>query len=251
MEKQKPKGRKSVFVCAIFFMVIAIIFNAVAIKRFFTSTVDSDTKVSTKTNQITDLNEKTNNDFTVCIDAGHGGEEDPGALSNDETRYESNDNLAVALKVQEYLEQSGVTVIMTRTDNMFVELYDRADIANTANVDLFVSLHRNSAEEGNGVEIWVNYQMNEDDITLATNILDGLDEVGVSANRGVQYGYQGYDVSAKINYAVNDATEMPSCLVELGFITNDTDNKLFDENLDSYAKSIADGIIKSANSIKT
>ena len=100
-----------------------------------------------------------------------------------------------------------------------------------------------------GVEVWVNYDAPDDDTLLAKNILDGLDKVGISQNRGVQFGYQGYDPTAKVNYVVNEKSFMPSCLVELGFITDDEDNKLFDENLDAYAESIAEAIVKTADEL--
>lgn len=185
----------------------------------------------------------------VCIDAGHGGEEDCGALSNDESRYESNDDLNIALAVEKCLKERGADVLMIRNDDKYVELYSRAEKANDADADLFVSLHRNSAEIGQGVEVWVNYDAPDDDTLLAANILEGLDKVGISQNRGVQFGYQGYAPSAKVNYVVNEKSDMPSCLVELGFITDDEDNKLFDENLEAYAEAIAESIIKSADEL--
>ena len=119
----------------------------------------------------------------------------------------------------------------------------------TTQAQTYVSLHRNSAQTGQGVEVWVNYDAPDDDTLLAKNILEGLDEVGISQNRGVQYGYQGYDPTAKVNYVVNEKSNMPSCFVELGFITDDEDNRLFDENLDAYAKSIAESIVKSAEEL--
>ena len=188
-------------------------------------------------------------ELLVCIDAGHGGEEDCGALSKDETRFESNDDLKMALAVEKHLQELGADVLMTRNEDIYVDLYSRPEMANDANADLYVSLHRNSAETGQGVEVWVNYDSPDDDTLLAKNILKGLDEVGISQNRGVQYGYQGYDPTAKVNYVVNEKSNMPSCLVELGFITDDEDNTLFDKNLDDYAKSIAESIVKSAEEL--
>ena len=46
------------------------------------------------------------------------------------------------------------------------------------------------------------------------------------------------------DYYVLNNTKMPSCLLELGFISNNEDNKLFDENIESYAEAIAKGIIE-------
>ena len=83
----------------------------------------------------------------------------------------------------------------------------------------------------------------EEDTLLAQNIMDALADVGVSDNRGVRFGYIGDSTS---NYFVNSVTEMPSCLIEMGFITEDIDNELFDKNFYAYAQAIADGIYKSA-----
>ncbi len=185
----------------------------------------------------------------VCVDAGHGGEGDCGALSNDESRFESDDDLNMAHAVEKHLKELGADVLMTRTEDKYVDLYQRPEMANDADADIFVSLHRNSAETGQGVEVWVNYDAPDDDTLLAKNILKGLDKVGISQNRGVQYGYQGYDPAAKVNYVVNEKSNMPSCLVELGFITDDEDNILFDKNLDAYAKSIAESVVKSAEEL--
>ena len=81
---------------------------------------------------------------TVVIDAGHGGK-DPGCIGK--YGYEKNIALDVALKTGHYIEQyiPGVKVIYTRKTDVFVELYRRAEIANKANADLFISIHVNTA----------------------------------------------------------------------------------------------------------
>src|ERR1041384_1956834 len=81
---------------------------------------------------------------TVVIDAGHGGK-DPGCRG---THYQEKDiSLAVSLKLGQYIEQNlrDVKVIYTRTQDVFVELEDRAQIANRAKADLFISIHCNAA----------------------------------------------------------------------------------------------------------
>ena len=79
---------------------------------------------------------------------------------------------------------------------------------------MYVSLHRNSYDgDISGVEVWVNNSEPEYDTKLAQNILDDLEKVGISENRGVQYGYVG---NSGVNYYINADTVMPSCLVELG-----------------------------------
>ncbi len=174
----------------------------------------------------------------VVIDPGHGGS-DVGAEYNG--RYEKDDNLAIALLVNEELEKLGISSHLTRDSDKFIELKSRCSIANRRNAQVFVSLHRNSAEGAKGVEIWVSDAEPEEDVKLAQNIMDALDEAGISQNRGVKSGYARGDG----NYYVNSHTDMPSCLVELGFINSEEDNELFDKNLEAYAKAIAIAIIKS------
>ncbi len=173
---------------------------------------------------------------TVCIDAGHGGD-DVGAVLGE--RYEKDDNLRLAEAVKTELENKGVKVIMTRDSDEFISLEDRCRVANRKKADLFVALHRNSAESGNGVEIWVNSTPSETENELAGNILTELEKVGISSNRGVKSGYVG---NSDGNYYVNKHTDMPSCLVEIGFITSVKDNTLFDDNLSEYASAVAEGI---------
>lgn len=172
----------------------------------------------------------------VVIDPGHGGD-DVGAEFNG--RYEKDDNLALALLVKEKLDDMGIDAVLTRKTDKFITLEKRCSIANKKKAELFVSLHRNSAEGAKGVEIWIKDDSPEADRVLADSILEKLDEAGISENRGVKAGYARSDGK---NYYVNSHTDMPSCLVELGFINSETDNELFDEKLNEYAQAIADGI---------
>ena len=76
---------------------------------------------------------------------------------------------------------------------------------------------------------------------MGENIMQALAKTDISADRGVKTGYA---KNPDGNYYVNAHTKMPSCLAEIGFITSDEDNKLFDEHLNDYAVAIADGIEK-------
>lgn len=175
----------------------------------------------------------------ICLDAGHGGS-DTGAIY--EGRYEKDDNLRLTLAVGEILEENGINVIYTRKNDEFVPLEERAEFANKKKATYFVSIHRNSADaDVSGVEIWINNSALYFEEKLAQNILDKIDEVGFGVSRGVKRGYQG---NAAANYLVNSATDMPSCLIEMGFITTEKDNTLFDENSDEYALAIAEGIME-------
>ena len=86
------------------------------------------------------------NDFTVVIDAGHGGK-DPGALSANKSIREKDITLKVALMVGESIKKKHpeVNVLYTRQKDVFVGLNDRARMANKANADLFISIHTNAA----------------------------------------------------------------------------------------------------------
>ncbi|HEY6168085.1 MAG TPA: N-acetylmuramoyl-L-alanine amidase, partial [Verrucomicrobiae bacterium] len=92
---------------------------------------------------------------TICLDAGHGGKD----TGNVEGRLqEKNYTLRLAQEVRDVLTASGVKVVMTRSGDSFVELYDRPDIARRRGADLFVSLHFNSyggaSRDAKGSEVY-------------------------------------------------------------------------------------------------
>ena len=177
-------------------------------------------------------------ELIVCIDAGHGGT-DVGAVN--ETRYEKNDNLEVAKLMKKYLEEQGIKTIMTRDNDTNVSLRQRCNIANRKEADIFVSINRNSAEPGNGIEIWTSNSKKKEDLSLANSILENLVNTEIQENRGVKSGTV---KGGFTDYYVLKNTKMTSCLVELGFISDAKDNELFDKNLDNYAKAMANGIIE-------
>lgn len=197
--------------------------------------------IDRKANEVA-LNLNSDN-LTVFVDAGHGGN-DNGASSKS-GRREKDDTLELSLAVRDALEARGVNVVMTRETDAKVPLEDLVKKANGSKADLFISLHRNSSETAvGGVEIWVNKRKPEIDTYMANKILQGLDDVGIQNNRGVKFGLVNKPES---DYYVNKYTDMPSCLIELGFITDEKDNQYFDKNLKAYAKAIADGIVKTAD----
>ena len=170
---------------------------------------------------------------TVMLDAGHGGI-NPGAVY--EGRQEKDDALALVLAIGPILQNNGIDVLYTRTTDVYQTPLQKAELANEADVDYFVSIHRNSFPEDNvvyGVESLV-YDLSGVKYEMAQNINAQLETVGF-----VDLG-----VKARPNLIVLRRTKMPAVLVEAGFINSDTDNMLFDANFQAIAQAIADGIIE-------
>ena len=194
---------------------------------------------------------------TIVIDAGHGGK-DTGALGKLTTEKELN--LAVALKFGNYIKENlpDVTVIYTRDTDKFVELSERADIANRNNADVFISIHCNSTETANsayGAETFVmGESKNEKNLAVAkkenaaillednTDAYDNFDPNSTEAYilfslSQSLYQSQSLDLADKVQkqfaskgrhdrgvqqagFLVLWKTTMPSILVELGFINH-------------------------------
>ena len=170
---------------------------------------------------------------TVMLDAGHGGV-NPGAVY--EGRQEKDDALALVLAMGPILQNTGIDVLYTRTTDVYQTPLQKAELANEADVDYFVSIHRNSFPEDNvvsGVESLV-YDLSGVKYEMAQNINAQLETVGF-----VDLG-----VKARPNLIVLRRTKMPAVLVEAGFINSDTDNMLFDASFQAIAQAIADGIIE-------
>ena len=179
-------------------------------------------------------------EILICLDAGHGGH-DVGAVNGD--RYEKDDNLRMAQAVREKLESAGfdnLSVLMTRTDDTFLELEERVQIANNANSTLFISFHRNSGG-GQGVETWTSAEGLWPETALATYIQTNLAQAEIPRDRGVKKGTAS---NPHASYYVVGHTEMPACLIELGFIDSGEDNLAFDRQFDRWAQAIADGILQ-------
>lgn len=167
----------------------------------------------------------------IMIDPGHGGK-DPGAVVGE--LKESDVVLKVSLLMKELLEAEGATVIMTRSDNTFLTLAQRAELANSIEtLDLFLSVHANAAttETANGVESYWNKTNSSDFSQLLTRKLqDQLLSHMKLANRGVKHA----------NFQVIRDTKAPSTLVELGFMTNNKDFNYMET--DDYYQDAANGL---------
>ena len=168
----------------------------------------------------------------IILDAGHGGS-DPGAVF--EGRQEKDDTLALVLAIGEILSENGVEVFYTRTVDKYESPYEKAAEGNSSGGDYFVSVHRNSSPYPNtysGVETLL-YSAYGAAYELAVNINEQLEKVGFT-NLGV---------NERPNLVVLRDTQMPSVLVEVGFINTENDNWLLDSSFQDVAQAIADGIL--------
>lgn len=171
----------------------------------------------------------------IFIDPGHGGE-DPG--SDSDGRYEKDDTLKLGLAVKDQLIKLGFTVYMSREDDSTVDRTERGRMANKAKAQLMVSIHRNKADGGEGVEAYIPMSDTDEARLLADNIIRSLVTQGFT-ERTVRAGTL---TSSAEDYEENAASDMPSCLVEVGFINNGEDNARFDNNIDGNALAIATAI---------
>ncbi len=169
---------------------------------------------------------------TVILDAGHGGAE-PGATYLG--RQEKNDTLRLTLAVGKLLAEQGVNVVYTRVNDLYQTPYEKADIANRSGADYFISIHRNAMPTpgtASGSETLV-YKNSGVPAILAENINAALK----------QAGFQDLGVIERPGLVVLRNTQMPSVLIEAGFIDNESDNQFFDKHFDDIARAIAQGII--------
>ena len=151
-------------------------------------------------------------EITVALDAGHGGH-DTGAMSP-HGLPEKDANLRLAKAVRDELRKRGYTVVMTREDDAFIELYDRPKVAHGANADLFVSIHHNApgyASNPFAIRSQSVYAWNGIGERLAKAINARMAAADPALkNEGVLYA----------NFAVTRNPEIPSVLIEVDFITH-------------------------------
>ncbi|MBP3961085.1 N-acetylmuramoyl-L-alanine amidase [Paenibacillus lignilyticus] len=170
--------------------------------------------------------------YKVVLDAGHGAK-DPGALSVN-GRQEKEYNLAITLKVKALLDrETKIKPYLTRSNDTFVELDDRAAFANNLKADLFISFHANKTESATvtGSE---TYYSRGDSIALA-KILHKYLVIGTGfKDRGVR----------QADFRVIKKTTMPAVLLEAGYLSNSGDSSVLfnDAKQNKIAAEIVAGI---------
>ena len=166
---------------------------------------------------------------TIIIDAGHGGH-DRGA-SPGQALCEKTLALDVAQRVAEKLRESGIKAVMTRSNDTFISLDRRVDIANAHTNALFVSIHFNSAwrRGAHGFETFYYHPRAE---AIAVRVNDELETVRKGEDRGAK----------KRGFYVLRRSRIPAILVECGFLTNPQEAVLCQKA--SYREELAEAIVR-------
>lgn len=188
------------------------------------STVDDQQTEAQVSRTATDISEA-----TIVIDAGHGGR-DPGAIATNDAFTEAEITLSTSLLLERRLQDAGANVVMTRDDDSFVTLNDRAVISESAYADAFISIHYDAMDIPNSMSGTTTYYFSENERELAETINTYLDQYGPLSNNGVRTG----------DYFVLRNNRQPSILLELGYLNHDHDVSVV--NTDSYQSTIIEAI---------
>lgn len=177
----------------------------------------------------------------IVVDAGHGGS-DQGTRSPDRSLLEKNITLSIARKLAAELAEEGAQVIMTRNDDVFIELSERANIANRSNADLFVSVHINSNRVNSRSGILIFYHGGS---ALGKSFAECINHevTGVTAIPALG-SISDKTVAKTKGFSVLRNSNMPSVLCELGFLDHDHDRPIMITNdfQDEISKAIVKGI---------
>lgn len=170
----------------------------------------------------------------VVIDPGHGGR-DPGAISY-LGHHEKDIVMQISRRLAGLLQQRGVQVVMTRQGDTFVELNDRADIANRASADLFVSIHADAHNDRvhRGFTVYVARSASEASRRAGRSIENALSATGIPSK-----GLRTADYRVLVN------TSGPAVLIETGYLSNPSEAALLLDGNHQHriAAAIADGIL--------
>lgn len=171
---------------------------------------------------------------TVMLDAGHGGN-DGGTVYGKVN--EKDITLAVALELKSRLEQEGVKVLLTRGEDEYLSLEERAEAANSSPASLFVSLHCNYYEDDFSISGLECYYLEESEKggKLAQTIVDAIEGDSSIKCRGTRTE----------DFYVLKRTSIPAVLIELGFLSNKAERQKLgsDDYQAVLAQRISEGIL--------
>jgi N-acetylmuramoyl-L-alanine amidase len=189
-----------------------------------------------------DPNPDTSKQYTVCIDAGHGGDDTEGKIGPSGIR-EKDVDLSVALKLGNMLKASGVNIIYTRTTDTFVDYASRVDISNSAKADYYLSIHCNIAGSTTATGTDIIYQDGSGSAqSLAQSIQDSMYQYTGLAKRTLKSS----SASPIPDVSGNNASVVKVCL---GFINNpDEEKKLANGDFqDKCAQAISSAMMECKN----
>lgn len=168
----------------------------------------------------------------ICLDAGHGGS-DPGACAYG--RKEKDDVLKVTKRVGALLKEKGHDIYYTRTTDIYESPSQKAREGNASGAKFFASFHRNSAanKTARGYEtcVYANESLAKICADAANKTVGG---VTFAKNRGTKI---------RPDLIVLNSTTMQAALFEIGFISNEQDNDIFDEKFETICQQLANAII--------
>lgn len=248
VKKKRINKKRVALLIAILILIIGIfIFSIVNIFKFFSSKTEKTqvSKVSSSSENIEQFNlqdekkDSIGKTYKVFIDPGHGGKDSGSIMTEDKNVLEKDINLQIAKKVASILlKQNDIQVILSRTDDTFIDLTERANMANKQGADVFVSIHLNSfpnVKEASGIETYYTEDDSYHSEQLATAIQETMVSYVDARDRGIKTD----------EFKVLKESKMPSVLVEAGFLSHPEEaKKLQNEEYQSeLAQGIAQGIL--------
>jgi len=219
----------------------SIVFNAKGkfIYRVFSRPEVNDTA-------ITILKPASKDEKLVVIDVGHGGRE-PGAIYG--SLYEKDLNLDIAKRLNSLLKKKKINTYMIREDDSYVELYERAFIANDLNASLFLSIHNNAIGDPNyGGTMTLYFPPRSGDSGFNGKTFAQI----VQSKLLNRLATKDRKIIERPNLVVLKATKMPSTLAEVAFMTNSGDRSNLQKTSfrQNAAQALCDAIVEALSKVK-